>query len=197
MIKTWNFEKMNKTLRDYLDKSRWYHTQGVRYMSVALAMAHGEDLNRAELAGLLHDCAKCIPDKKKIRLCEEHDIPVSDIERKNPFLLHSKLGAYIAEEKYDVHDEEVLSAITWHTTGKPGMTKLEQIVFIADYIEPLRDKAPNLTPIRKEAFADLDECCYLILRDMLAYLRSGGGEIDEHSQAAFDYYNEIHINKTK
>ena len=193
MAHTYNFEKMNKVLKEYLDKGRWYHTQGVRYMSVALAMAHDEDLEKAELAGLLHDCAKYIPDKKKIRLCEENNIPITKVERGNPFLLHSKLGAYIAREKYGIEDEEVLSAITWHTTGQPNMTKLEQIVFIADYIEPLRDKAPNLKPIREAAFKDLDECCYMILRDMLAYLRSGGGEIDEHSQAAFDYYHELHL----
>ena len=114
MAHTYNFEKMNRVLKEFLDKDRWYHTQGVRYMSVALAMAHDENLEKAELAGLLHDCAKCIPDKKKIKLCEENNIPVTRVERGNPFLLHSKLGAYIAKEKYGIEEEDFLSAAYCH-----------------------------------------------------------------------------------
>ena len=72
MAHTYNFEKMNKVLKEYLDRSRWYHTQGVRYMSVALAMAHNEDLEKAELAGLLHDCAKSLSNKKKIDICNKN-----------------------------------------------------------------------------------------------------------------------------
>lgn len=189
---TYDLEEMNRKLSKYIDQNRWYHTQGVRYMSAALAMAHGVDYHRAELAGLLHDCAKCISDAKKIKICDKANIAITDVERSNPFLLHAKVGAYIAKEKYGVDDEGVLDAIRYHTTGKPGMKPLEQIVFIADYIEPRRNKSKHLPEIRREAFRDLDECCYMILKDMLLYLNSKSGQIDQNTQQAFAFYEEIH-----
>lgn len=189
---TYDLEEMNRKLSKYIDQNRWYHTQGVRYMSAALAMAHGVDYHRAELAGLLHDCAKCISDAKKIKICDKANIAITDVERNNPFLLHAKVGAYIAKEKYGVDDEGVLDAIRYHTTGKPGMKPLEQIVFIADYIEPRRNKSKHLPEIRREAFRDLDECCYMILKDMLLYLNSRSGQIDQNTQQAFAFYEEIH-----
>ena len=132
----YDFIKMQKKLAKYLDEDRYAHTLGVMYTCAALAMVHDCDLIVAQTAGLLHDCAKCIPNKKKLKMCSQHNIPVSEFEQTHPFLLHAKLGAYVARAKYDVTDEEILSAITWHTTGKPEMTLLEKIVYIADYIEP-------------------------------------------------------------
>jgi nicotinate-nucleotide adenylyltransferase len=189
---TYNLEEMSKRLSKYIDANRYYHTQGVRFMSAALAMAHGADIMKAETAGLLHDCAKCLSDTKKIKICDKNHISISSVERDNPFLLHSKVGAYIAKEKYGITDEEILDAIRYHTTGRPGMRMLEQIVFIADYIEPRRNKSRHLPEIRLEAFRDLDECCYLILKDMLIYLHSRSGEIDSNTQEAFRFYEEVH-----
>lgn len=189
---TYNIEDMNKRLSKYMDANRYYHTQGVRFMSSALAMAHGADIQKAEVAGLLHDCAKCLPDSKKIKICDKNDIEITRVERDNPFLLHSKVGAYIAAEKYGIDDEEILDAIRYHTTGRPGMRMLEQIVFIADYIEPRRNKSQRLPEIRLEAFRDLDECCYMILKDMLIFLRTKSGEIDSNTQEAYHFYEEVH-----
>ncbi len=188
----YDLEAFSSKLTKYIDQNRWYHTQGVRYTAASMAMAHGVDLVRAETAGLLHDCAKCIPDSKKIKLCDKNHIAITDVERGNPFLLHSKVGAYIAREKYHVTDEAILDAIRYHTTGRPGMTPLEQIVFIADYIEPRRNKSKHLPEIRKTAFRDLDECCYMILKDMLLYLNSKKGEIDQNTQEAFAFYEDVH-----
>lgn len=190
-----DLEKYNKRLKKFLDESRFYHTQGVRYTAVAMAMAHGIDLYKAELAGLLHDCAKNIPDEKKIKLCKKHDIPMTEIELQSPYLLHSKLGAYVARSKYDVDDEDVLEAICNHTTGKPNMSPLSQIIFIADYIEPRRDRAPNLSEVRRMAFLDLDECCYIILRDTLNYLKTKNAKIDTMTEEAYNFYNGIHCRK--
>lgn len=191
-VEIYNLEEMSRKLKRYIDTNRFYHTQGVRYTSTAMAMAHGADLVKAETAGLLHDCAKCISDQKKIRICDKNHIEITDVERDNPFLLHSKVGAYIAAEKYGVKDQEILDAIRYHTTGRPGMRPLEQIVFIADYIEPRRNKSKHLPEIRRMAFRDLDECCYLVLKDMLLYLHSRCGEIDGNTQEAFRFYEEVH-----
>lgn len=191
----YDLEKMKKKLAKYLDEDRYLHTMGVMYTCAALAMAHGYDLQAAQTAGLLHDCAKCIPNKKKLKMCSQSSIPVTPFEEKHPFLLHAKLGAYVARKKYDIEDKEILSSITWHTTGKPNMSVLEKIVYIADYIEPRRDKAPNLTSVRALAFRDLDECMYMILRDTLSYLNENPKDIDSTTKDAFLYYEEIHIKK--
>ena len=93
---------MQKKLEKYLDEQRFLHTLGVMYTCASLAMVHGYNLMDAQVAGLLHDSAKCIPNKKKLEMCKKHHIPVTEVEREHPFLLHAKLGAYIAKEKYHV-----------------------------------------------------------------------------------------------
>ena len=156
-------------------------------------MVHGYDVKDAQVAGLLHDCAKCIPNKKKLKMCSEHNIPVSDFELGHPFLLHARLGAYIAHEKYGIDNQEILSAINYHTTGRCDMSLLEKIIYIADYIEPMRYKASRLPEIRKIAFQDLDECMYEILKDTLEYLEEDSADdIEPTSREAYIYYKELH-----
>lgn len=191
----YDLSKMEKRLSKYLDEDRFSHTMGVMYTCAALAMVHDYDIEDAQVAGLLHDSAKCIPNKKKIKMCEQHKIAVTEFEKEHPFLMHAKLGAYIAKEKYDITNEEILSSITYHTTGRPEMTKLEKIVYIADYIEPMRFKAPNLSSVRKLAFQDLDECMYEILKDTLEYLGENPKELDRTTEDAFLYYKRLHIER--
>ena len=94
----------------------------------------------------------------------------------------------MAKNKYGITDEEILSAITWHTTGKDNMTDLEKIVFCADYIEPGRDKAKNLPVVRPLCFRDLDAALLKILSDTLDYLKSTGKEIDPLTEQTCQYY---------
>ena len=187
----YDFAKIEKKLSKYLDEDRFQHTMGVMYTSACLAMVHGYDIKDAQVAGLLHDCAKCIPAKKKLKICKDNKIPVTDFEREHTFLLHAKVGAWVAREKYGVTDPEILSAITWHTTGKENMTLLEKIVYIADYIEPARNKAPRLAEIRKIAFENLDLCMYEILHDTLEYLDDDPQDIDQATIQAYNYYSDL------
>lgn len=187
----YNIDKIKQNLKRKLDAERYEHTIGVTYTAIALAMRHDCDLKKAELAGLLHDCAKCIPDEKKLAKCIKYHISITETERRNPFLLHSKLGAFLAMDKYQVDDKDVINAILYHTTGRPAMSVLEKIIFIADYIEPARDKAPRLKEIRHSAFIDLDFTMYLILTDTLEYLKRKGGEIDSATEKTLAYYAAI------
>jgi predicted HD superfamily hydrolase involved in NAD metabolism len=191
--------EIKKTLKKELDKSRYEHTLGVAYTAAAMAMAYEEDIDKAFLAGLLHDCAKCVPDNQKYKECKEAGFKISDAEKSNKFLLHSKLGSLYAREKYEISDKEVISAIFYHTTGKPRMTLLEKIIFTADYIEPNRNKAKNLSYIRKLAFEDLDSCVYAILRDTLEYLKSTSlNDLDETTVEAYEFYKkESKLGKTE
>lgn len=181
---------MEKTLKKVLDKERFRHTMGVMYTAAGLAMAHGADMDKALCAGLLHDCAKCIPNDRKLQLCIKYNIEVSRAEQKSPFLLHAKLGAYFAEEKYGVTDPEILHAIRVHTTGVPNMGTLDKIIYIADYMEPNRDKAPNLDKVRALAFRNLDETMLVILEDTLAYLKESKEEIDPLTATTYEYFKK-------
>lgn len=185
-----NLIEIRKKLKKVQDKDRYEHTKGVMYTAGCLAMAHGYDVDKAMLAGLLHDCAKCIPNEEKLRLCEENLIIMSSIERENPYLLHAKLGALLAETEYDVKDPQILHAIKVHTTGEPDMSILDKIIYIADYIEPKRDKAPNLEHVRKIAFCDLNACMAEILHDTLVYLSGRKGSIDPATQLTYEFYKQ-------
>ena len=181
---------LKKELKKNMDESRYEHTLGVMYTSAALAMRYECDLDKALLAGLMHDCAKCMPNAKKLKTAEKYGLEITELEKKNPFMLHAKVGAILAEKKYDITDEEVLGAIRWHTTGRPNMTLLEKIVYIADYIEPKRDKAPNLGEIRKLAFLDLDRALLKILQDTLNYLGDSPEDVDSMTKSTYDFYQQ-------
>ncbi len=169
------------------DAKRFAHTLGVEFTAAALAMKYQADVTDAQIAGLLHDCAKCLTDEKRVSICEKHRIPMTDIERRNPFLLHAKVGEYLAREKYGITSPDILNAIRFHTTGRENMSLLERIVFVADYIEPGRRQAPNLTEIRQLAFTDLDAAMLKILEDTLSYLKATGSELDPMTEITYEY----------
>lgn len=184
----YDLKLLQKQMKEELSDDRFEHTLGVMYTAESLAMRYGADMTKAAVAGLLHDCAKCIPNSQKIRLCKKYDIEITENEEKNPSLLHAKLGALLAQKAYGVDDPEILNAIRWHTTGKPDMTMLEKIIYMADYIEPNRDKAPNLREIRKLSFENLEEALYQVLESTLSYLSNRPDTIDPMTQLSFDFY---------
>lgn len=180
------FSVIRKHLKKKLDPRRFEHTLGVEFTCAALAMRYGYDIKKAQLAGLLHDCAKRYPGPELLRRCLEREIPVTPAEEADPSLLHAKLGAWMAKEKYGVEDEEILEAIRCHTTGKPGMSLLDKLLYVADYIEPERDTAPELAQFRKMAFIDLDEACLAMMKANLEYLRESGRTIDPMTEVAYE-----------
>ncbi len=187
-------KKIKKYLKKHLTKERYQHTLGVAYIAMALAMKYNPDtsnadfVKKAELAGLLHDCAKNMDTNKKLRICDKNNIPYTELEAENTYLLHGKIGAYIAKTKFDVQDEDILQAITWHTTGRPGMSTLEKIIYIADYIEPSRRPIPDLDYIRKLAFEDLDKTMRAILVSTIQYLQKSNKPFDPMTQKTYDSY---------
>ena len=183
-----NSKKIRKVLEKTQDDKRYDHTLGVAYTAASLAMRYESDVKKAEIAGLLHDCAKCIDNDKKLAMCQKYNINVNEFERRNPFLLHAKLGSFLAMKKFNITDKDIINAILNHTTGRPEMSLLEKIIYVADYIEPNRMQAPNLREIRKLAFIDLDQAVLKILGDTLHYLESVDNEIDPMTQKTYDYY---------
>lgn len=190
-------KKIKKYLKKHLTKERYHHTVGVAYTAMSMAMKYNpqpdnnEFMIKAEIAGLLHDCAKCMDNDKKIRICNKNQISYSKIEAENPYLLHGKVGAYIARKEFDILDEDILNAITWHTTGRPDMSLLEKIIFVADYIEPSRRPIPELNLIRQLAFTDIDQAVIKILENTLKYLNEKGNPIDDMTQKTYDSYIRV------
>ncbi len=182
--------EIKKSLEKVLSSKRYEHTLGVEYTASCLAMRHGADLEKARIAGLLHDCAKYLSSDQKIESARKYGMFVSEYEKKNPELLHAKLGACFAHDVYGIEDPEILSAITWHTTGKPDMALLDKIIYIADYIEPNRNQAPNLRTVRKLAFSDLDQCLYQILEDSVIYLAHKKSVTDPMTEQTYQYYKK-------
>lgn len=186
-----SFKAIRKKLSHELDAKRFAHTMGVAYTAASLAMAHETDLSKAYLAGLLHDNAKCIPADKKRKLCKKYQIIPNTAEEANPDLLHAKLGAELARDVYHITDDQILSAIRYHTTGKPDMTDLEKIIYIADYIEPNRKMLQGLPQIRKCAFVNLNQTMVLILENTLNFLKQKDASLDKLTQETYEYYKNL------
>jgi len=185
-------QKLRKELEKELKPDRFDHTLGVAYTCASLAMVHGANVEKALIAGFLHDCAKCLSHEEQLDICEKNNIEITDVERRNPSLLHAKAGIYIASTKYAIRDPEILDAIRYHTTGKEDMTLLEKIVYIADFIEPNRKPLDDMAIIRQEAFSDLDKCLAHILYNSIVYLRTIGKECDETTMKAYEFYKKYY-----
>lgn len=130
-----DYTKILKWLKNNLNEKRYIHTLGTADCAKELAKQFKLNQDKAYLAGLLHDCAKCFPNEKLLDIIHKH-LDVEECEMLNYKTLHAPVSAYIAETEFKITDKEILSAIRWHTLGKLDMTDFEKIVFIADKIEP-------------------------------------------------------------
>ena len=185
-------QKLRKSLEKELKPDRFDHTLGVAYTAAAMAMVYGANVEKALIAGMLHDCAKCMSHEEQIKICEKNKIEITEVERRNHSLLHAKAGMYLARTRYDVYDTEILNAIRWHTTGREDMALLEKIIYIADFIEPNRKNLEDMDIIRKEAFTDLDRCLAHILHNSVIYLKTIGKECDEATMNAYEFYKKYY-----
>lgn len=202
-MKTLSLAQIRKEMEKTLEPKRYEHALSVAYTAANLAAVHGADIEKALIAGMLHDCAKCISFKKQKSLCQKYHVQMSRLEKESEDyspVLHAKAGAVLAKEKYGIRDEDILNAIFYHTTGRPHMSPLEKIIYIADYIEPCRkhvkgatERSENdiFTKARQTAFRDPDDALLLILGNTLAYLKETGSKIDPVTQETYDYYNGI------
>lgn len=170
----------------YLSPKRIPHVQGCEWEAVRLAKRWGESEEDAAEAGILHDITKKLVLSEQLILSEKYGIINDTYETANVKLLHAKTGAALARDLFNISDR-VYSAIRWHTTGKPDMTLLEKIIYMADYIEPNRD-FPGVDKLRKLAYEDLDAAMVLGLKMSLEDIRSYGAEPYEVTVSAYEWY---------
>ena len=130
-----DYTKILEWLKNNLNEKRYIHTLGTAECARELAKKYGLDAEKAYIAGLLHDCAKCFSNEKLLDIIHKN-LHVEECEMLNYKTLHAPVSAYIAETEFNVRDKEILSAIRWHTLGKLDMSSFEKIVFLADKIEP-------------------------------------------------------------
>ncbi len=185
---TTDLEKIQKKLEKKLKKERYQHTLGVMYTAGSLAMRYNENLEEALTAGLLHDCGKYCAVKDQIKLCQKHHIQLTPAELETPALIHAKLGAYLAEKKYGIENPRVLDAIRYHTTGRPHMSMMDKIIYLADYIEPNRKIIPGLAMIRQLSFTNIEQAVCQCANSTLKYLEKSRRFIDPMTQQTYEYY---------
>lgn len=172
----------------YLKPNRVAHVAGCESEAVRLAQQWGEDPETAAEAGILHDITKKLLLPDQLILCEKYGIINDTFETENVKLLHAKTGAAMARDLFNVSDE-VYEAIRWHTTGKPDMTLLEKIIYMADYIEPNRD-FPGVEELRRLAYEDIDAAMELGLEMSLEDIKSYGNEPYYVTVQAYKWYKE-------
>lgn len=170
----------------YLTEKRIAHVLGCENEAVSLANRWGEDPERAAVAGILHDITKKLSAEEQLKLCEKYGIINDAAEVANPKLLHAKTGAAFARELFGIEDD-IYGAIRWHTTGKPDMTLLEKIIYLADFVEPTRN-FPGVEELRELCFEDIDAAMAKGLEMSLEFIRSGGAEPYKDSVEACEWY---------
>ncbi|MFI3172106.1 MAG: bis(5'-nucleosyl)-tetraphosphatase (symmetrical) YqeK [Eubacteriales bacterium] len=180
---------IQEELSEKLEKNRYNHTLGVMYTAAALAMKEKISIEEAMLAGLLHDCAKTMKVKEQYKKCELYGIELTETEQQNGALIHAKLGAYLASTVYEVKNNAIQDAIAHHTTGVPGMSTLEKIIYVADYIEPNR-KLPKVDELRELAFNNLDAALYMQLELSIEHLEHENKVIDPMTKSTYEFYKE-------
>jgi len=148
-------EDMHKAVAAAMSKKRYRHTLGVLEVAILLAARHGINMRQTYLAALFHDYAKELPDQEKRNLCKSFSITLDPIQDERISLMHGAISAELAKRDFGIDDSEVLSAIRYHTTGRAGMGKLEQLLKIADNIEVNRPDYLGLNDIRQSAKKDL------------------------------------------
>ena len=186
-----DIEFMKNYLEENLVKGRYLHTLGVVETAKRLAKIYGVDIKKAEIAALAHDIAKNLSPQELLKVIGENNIDLSFDEKNTRELWHSIVGPIMAREHFEIEDDEILSAIRWHTTGKENMSKLDKIIYLADMIEPSRDFS-GVEELRNVSKDDLDKAMLNALTHTIKYLLEKGCLIDINTMKARNYllYND-------
>lgn len=181
-------QKLDDYVKVRLTEKRYAHTQGVVETAVGLARQYGIDEDKADMAALFHDACKNLDIEEMNMLVEYYEI--GDVYIDKPQLAHSKLAAAILKDKFGVEDEDVLNAVSFHTTGREGMSLLEKIIYVADATEPNRTYK-DAKRLNRLAYSDLDMACYEVAKYSLEILDNSGKYIDQDTVRAFKYFEGI------
>lgn len=187
-LKALPFEALSEISTSLHKAKRVPHVLGCSQTALELARFYGANETDAHRAGILHDITKALNGEEQLKLCEKYDMILSNFERRHPKLLHAKTGAEVAQRIFG-ENEAVCDAIRWHTTGRAKMSLLEQIIYLADYMEPNRSIA-GVEELRALTWQDLDAAMIRGLEMSIAHVTGQGGEMDQNSLAALGFFQE-------
>lgn len=183
-LKNLTLSQLRPVALSYLKNKRIPHVLGTEQEAIRLALHYGADVNKARVAALLHDCTKKLEMDDQMALCRKYGVRLDELEKRALKLLHSKTGAEIARDVFGV-DGEIYQAINWHTTGRAGMSLLEKIIYMADYIEPTRD-FDGVDELRRVTYEDLDAGLEMGLSMTVEDMRRRGNVVHSATLAALD-----------
>jgi predicted HD superfamily hydrolase involved in NAD metabolism len=167
----WTLEKIDSYLRENLKEQRYIHSLGVRDSAILLASLYGENTKKAEIAGLVHDCAKNLKNEELLNMAVNSGIYLDSVSKMEPQLLHGLCGSIIAEKSMGISDKYILDSIIYHTTGRENMTRLDKIIYLADYIEPSRN-FQEVNYLRNLSYIDLDKAMLYAFDITIKYIIS-------------------------
>lgn len=179
-----DYKYFDSYLKKHLSAKRYKHSLGVSETAAELAKAYKLDVKKAKFAGLVHDIAKCYSIEETNRLIREYGVSPECLN--NIALAHSKLGVEILKTDFGVTDPEILAGVSSHTTGRYDMSLFEEIIYVADAVEPGRDY-PSATRLRKAAKKNIDKVCLELLEFTIKSVKERGSELDTETLGAYEY----------
>lgn len=180
------YSEAKKLVKARLSEKRWTHTKNVKKMAVKLARRWGTDPEKAAMAAILHDSAKELPKQELLQIFADNAIIAENAPARPLPVWHGIAAAILAETQWGITDPEILSAIRCHTTGKPGMSKLDKIIYLADMTSAERDW-PGVKALRALEMEDLDRALCEALKQSIDFVEERGGALDPESVAAYEY----------
>ena len=187
-----NLQWLEKKIVPLHKPKRLSHVFGVREEASRLAKRWGVDPDSAEEAGLLHDITKKLDVDGQLLLIDKYGIIISNSERENPKLLHAITGSEFARREFGV-SQEIFDAIRWHTTGRPKMSMLEKVIYLADCIEPNRSY-PGVEVLRAASYDDIDKAMCMALKMSIDVVRERGDVLHPATLEAYEWYRRKDLN---
>lgn len=177
-------------LKERLTKKRLAHSLAVRERANELARIHGVNAEKAALAGLLHDCCHCLPSEEQLKIINAHDILLDSYTMAHTNLWHALAGSLVIQDELEITDTEVISAVRWHTTGVKDMTRLEQVVYLADLTSADRDYS-GVKEDRRLSEKSMSLCMFKSLAHTIEELVEDNEPIVRDAWEAYNYFWEL------
>jgi predicted HD superfamily hydrolase involved in NAD metabolism len=182
-----NYEKYKSFLKTTLTQERFEHSLLVMETAEELSGRFGLDAELVKVAALLHDAAKDLSNDKILSLAKAYGWEIDPVEEAHGKLLHAPASAQLVKEQFDINDTQILNAIAYHTVGRPAMTEIDKIIYLADHIEPTRDY-PGVEKVRALAKTNLDEAIVACIDSMLTFLIQYGKPVCFKTLETRNYY---------
>lgn len=186
--------EIKQYIENNFSEKRKIHTEGVRITAIRLAEKYGADPEKAEIAALFHDMYRGVAQNTLNYYVKHLGLDSKYVDNAN--LAHGKIAAIIMERDFDITDQDIINAVSFHTTGRAGMSTLEKVVYLADAIEPNRFY-PGVDELRRAAEKDLDKACLMSLKSTAEFVLSAGKYLDQDTLRAKEYLEEVLKEKDK